>query len=342
MIFFSLAATIAVSFFITGALRRYALACAMVDVPNPRSSHHVATPRGGGAAIAVTFIAALAIGGAVHDFPRWFLLSAGGLSVLVALIGFMDDRRHVAPAVRLVLHGIASGGAVALFYQAHDLSAVLPGLPDWLSGTLAVLSIVWLLNLYNFMDGIDGIAGIEAITACFGGALILAATGSELWLAPVLLLGSVAGFLFWNFPAARIFMGDVGSGFLGFVFGAFCLHAASVSAETFWGWIILLGAFIVDATVALFRRLARGRRIYVAHHSHAYQHAARKYGAHAPVSLAVGAINLLWLLPIALLVATSTLDWSIGLTIAWLPLLYLAIRFRSGVGEKLAVSGVRS
>lgn len=342
MIILWLTGTIAASFLITGALRKYALSREMLDVPNERSSHRVVTPRGGGVAIVLTFIGALAIGDFIHDFPPSFLISACGLSGLVALIGFMDDRRHVAPATRLLVHFIASGGAVVLFYQAFDLSAVFPTLPAWLSGTLAALGIVWLLNLYNFMDGIDGIAGIEAITVCLGGAVVFAESGSELWLAPVLLLGSVAGFLFWNFPFARIFMGDAGSGFLGFVFAAFCLHAASISTEAFWAWVILPGVFIVDATVALFRRLARGRRVYVAHHSHAYQHAARKYGAHAPVSLAVGAINLFWLLPMAMLVSLSVVDWSIGLPIAWLPLIYLAIRFRSGVGEKLAVSEVRS
>jgi Fuc2NAc and GlcNAc transferase len=203
-----------------------------------------------------------------------------------------------------------------MLYQASDLTAVFPSLPPWLAGAVAALSMVWLLNLYNFMDGIDGIAGIEAITVCLGGALIFAESGSELWLAPVLLLGSVAGFLFWNFPSARIFMGDAGSGFLGYVLGLFCLQAASISSESFWAWVILLGVFVVDSTVALFRRLLRGRRIYVAHHSHAYQHAARRYGAHAPVSLSVGAINLLWLLPI------STL--------------------RSGVGGKVGPAGARS
>lgn len=332
MIALWLVATAAIACLLTGWLRQYALSRQVLDVPNERSSHAVVTPRGGGMAIALTFIGAAVIGQWLYELPWSFLVAACGLGALVALVGFMDDRHGVAPAIRLFVHFAAAGGAVALVYQGADLGAVLPSVPPWLAGTVAAVAMVWLLNLYNFMDGIDGIAGIEAITVCFGGALVFAASGSELWRPSLFLLGSVAGFLYWNFPSARIFMGDAGSGFLGFVLAVFCLQAATISAECFFAWIILLGVFVVDATVALFRRLIRGKRIYVAHRSHAYQHAAERLGAHAPVSLAVGAINLAWLLPLALLVSLSVIDWLVGVTIACLPLVYLALRFRSGVG----------
>jgi Fuc2NAc and GlcNAc transferase len=142
-----------------------------------------------------------------------------------------------------------------------------------------------MLNLYNFMDGIDGIASVEAICACLGASVLYWLSGLDalIW-GPLLLAASVAGFLYWNFPPARIFMGDAGSGFLGIVLGGLSLQAAWVSEPMLWAWLILLGVFIVDATFTLFRRLLRGEKVYEAHRSHAYQFASRRFGKHLPVT----------------------------------------------------------
>jgi len=205
----------------------------------------------------------------------------------------------------------------------------------WFGHLLAAIYLVWLLNLYNFMDGIDGIASVEAICVCIGGALLYAWLGDiQGALVTVLsLAAAVLGFLIWNFPPARIFMGDAGSGFLGITLGVLSLQAAAVSPELLWAWLILLGVFIVDATYTLLRRLLRGDRVYEAHRSHAYQYASRHYGRHLPVTLAVTAINLLWLLPIALWVSFGGVDGTIGLLIAYLPLVFLAVRFNAGALE---------
>ena len=179
-------------------------------------------------------------------------------------------------------------------------------LSGWSAQVFAALLIVWLLNLYNFMDGIDGIAGIEAVTVGAGCAVVAFVVGYPAGaIACLLLAAASAGFLAWNFPPARIFMGDAGSGFLGVVFGVLAVDASRQTPELLWSWLILLGAFIVDATVTLLRRLIRGERVYEAHRSHAYQHAARAIGKHRPVTLAIGAINVLWLLPLALMVARA-------------------------------------
>jgi Fuc2NAc and GlcNAc transferase len=205
----------------------------------------------------------------------------------------------------------------------------------WIISVLATLYLVWLLNLYNFMDGIDGIASIEALTVCIGGILLylIALPGSQNWAGPALLFASVAGFCYWNLPPARIFMGDAGSGFLGVIFGAFSIQAAWAAPELFWAWTILLGVFITDASVTLIRRLWRGHRYDEAHRSHAYQRAARRLGAHRPISLAVGAINLVWLSPLALLVALGYLDAAPGLLIAYAPLLWLTVLLGAGGPE---------
>lgn len=264
----------------------------------------------------------------------WAIAGAGSL---VALIGFMDDHGHIAARWRLLGHFVAAawllfwiGGlpAVRFWGIEVDLGAV--------GHVLAAFYLVWLLNLYNFMDGIDGIASVEAICVCLGACLLAWVGGwSQLVWAPLLLAVCVGGFLCWNFPPARIFMGDAGSGFLGIILGGLSLQAATVSANLLWGWLILLGVFIVDATFTLARRLLRGDKVYEAHRSHAYQFASRRFGSHLPVTIAVALINMFWLLPIALAVTHFGLDGSIALIVAYAPLLFLAIRFRAGELEKV-------
>ena len=331
-IFSSLLVASLASLIVTGYLRRYALKRCLMDMPNSRSSHAVPTPRGGGMAIVLVMISTVvALGwlGWLSHPVVWAILGGGGL---VALVGWLDDHGHVAAHWRLGVHFV--GAAWGLFWLGG-----LPPLPilnmtldlGWLGHILALFYLVWLLNIYNFMDGIDGIAGVEAVTVGFGGALLagLLLGGAAAWL-PALLAAAVLGFLPWNFPRARIFMGDAGSGFVGLVLGLLSLQAASVAPDLLWGWLILLGAFIVDATLTLLRRLLRGERVHEAHRSHAYQHAARKLGSHVPVTTAVGMVNLLWLLPIALWVVVGSLPGVVGVVIAYLPLIGLALYWRAG------------
>lgn len=336
-IWWLLPAVAGVALFMTGALRRYALARSLIDIPNARSSHTVPTPRGGGVAIVVSFLLVLPLLAAMGlvAWPLvWALLGSG---VGVAVLGFLDDHGHIAARWRLLGHFAAA--IWALFW--------LGGLPPvhvfgftlelgWLGHVLAAVYLVWLLNLYNFMDGIDGIASVEAICVCLGGALLLALLGLANSAQPagifavLLLAAAVAGFLFWNFPPARIFMGDAGSGFLGITLGVLSLQAAWVAPQLLWSWLILLGVFIVDATFTLLRRLLRGDKVYEAHRSHAYQYASRRAGRHLPVTLAVACLNLIWLLPIALWVGLGGLDGFAGVLIAYAPLVCLALKFNAG------------
>src|SRR6266550_2960298 len=318
---------------LTGRFRRYGLARRLLDVPNERSSHALPTPRVGGVAIVLTTLMALpliAAMGALAWSTVWGLLGGTGL---VALIGFADDRSHIAPPWRLLGHFIAAGWILAWLGGPPPLP--LFGLVvelHWLRYVLAALYLVWVLNLTNFMDGIDGIAGVEAITVCLGGALLYLVTvpGTRQWLAPLILAAATLGFLVWNWPPARIFMGDAGSGFLGLMLAAFSLQAGWLAPTLFWSWLILLGAFVVDTTVTLFRRVVRGDRFYEAHRSHAYQHAAQRWRAHRPVTLAVGAINVCWLLPIALMVAVGSLDGVLGVSIAYAPIVAASLWLRAG------------
>jgi Fuc2NAc and GlcNAc transferase len=345
----ALAALTVVTAGLTWALRLYALRHGVLDVPNGRSSHVMPMPRGGGIAIVTGFLTAVALVGARGGLELPAVVAFLGAGLLVAAVGFLDDHSQVVPRWRWRLAAHFAAGAWAL--------AWLGGLPPllvfgsvwdlgWAGHMLAVVYLAWLLNLYNFMDGIDGIAGVEAVTVC-GAAVLLyflnPAHGLE-WLVPATLACATLGFLIWNWPPARIFLGDAGSGFLGMMLGVMSVQAAWVGSELFWSWIILLAVFVVDATVTLTRRLWRGELFYEAHRNHAYQQVAMRCGSHRPVTIAVAGINLAWLLPLALLVGRGLLDGVAGVVLAYVPLLGLAFWLRAGAAPATAkdLSGSRA
>ena len=345
-----LAFTLAIS--LAGWFRRYALKGGLLDVPNDRSSHVFPTPRGGGVAIVLATLLTLPILALLHVI-EWRvthgLMAAGALA---AGIGYADDRSQVPLPFRLLFQ-FAAAAMVLLFIGFQPVALAIPALTNvpWANGLLALLYLVWMLNLTNFMDGIDGIASVEVITVCIGTALCVQlaprvfgssadaiAIGTDLvrrdgTIAFALTLAAAtAGFLWWNWPPARIFMGDAGSGFLGVSLGALTFVAATVSPSLLWSSAILVGVFVVDATTTLMRRVAHREKFYHAHRSHAYQHAARRYG-HLRVTITVAAINVLWLLPWALLAARGTLQGAVALVLAYVPLLAAALRFRAGLPE---------
>ncbi|MCC5809425.1 MAG: glycosyltransferase family 4 protein [Ectothiorhodospiraceae bacterium] len=318
---------------LTGAMRRFALRRRLVDVPNLRSSHTRITPRGGGLAIVLVCLLVLVVAGVQELAATWALAGVffGGLAV--AVIGYVDDQGHVAARWRVLVHVAAASllvGAVGwvppLPLGPWEVPMVGP------TTALLVLFVVWMLNLYNFMDGIDGIAGVQAVSVCGGAAALLWWAGEwELALLVACFAAAALGFLFWNWPPAKIFMGDAGSGFLGFSVAALAVLTWSEAGFSPYAWLILLGVFIVDATLTLVRRVLRGERFYEAHRCHGYQHAARRLGGHRPVTLAVALCNLVWLLPLAWL-ATLYPVWGAVLTvIAWAPLVAVCVYFRAGV-----------
>jgi len=317
---------------LTEAFRRKALASQWLDMPNSRSSHVRPTPRGGGIVFAVVFLlmaCLLRLAGVADTLPSMFFVSMG----IIALCGLVDDRTSLSARVRLSVQGAACGGLVMAING-------LPTLPvfgeiwqlGWWGSVLAWLFLMWLLNLFNFMDGIDGIAATQAISVLVGGALChwLAGSQSDLALLALLLAAACAGFLCLNWPPARIFMGDSGSAFLGFAIAAMALYSAKGDTPLFWCWVLLMGVFVVDATLTLCRRVLNGEKPWEAHRSHAYQHASRQYDSHRSVTLVVLAINVFWLLPLALLVAAGRLEGAFATCIAYAPLLFLAFKSRAG------------
>jgi Fuc2NAc and GlcNAc transferase len=319
---------------LTGIVRMYGVTH-LVDIPNPRSSHSRPTPRGGGIAIGVAFLLATCWLWMTDRVESDIFLALAGGGLLVAAIGFWDDHGHVPARWRMLVHLLAS---VWSLYWLYGASAEPPSADsDALSAVwvLAGLFIVWMLNLFNFMDGIDGIAGVEALFAATSGALIVSIqpSGAPALDSAVLLLAlalATAGFLFWNWPPAKIFMGDAGSGFLGFTLAVLVIHTAHENWTNLVAWLILLGVFLVDASLTLLRRMLSGQRWYEAHRSHAYQQAACRLGSHQTVTLAVAAINLGWLLPLAVC-SLYWPRWAIGcLLTAYAPLILLALTFNAG------------
>ena len=289
------------SLWLTGTVHTYALRRSLLDIPNDRSSHSVPTPRGGGVAIAVTLAVGMAVLGLIGLVPAklvWALLGGG---ILVAGIGWWDDHRHVPPRWRAAVHVLAALWAV---YCLGGLAGITLGGTvwhlGWLGSLLAVIAIVWLINLYNFMDGIDGLAGLEAVTTGLGAAALAWWGGAPgLAAAAALVAASCGGFLWWNWPPAKIFMGDVGSGLLGYCFAVLALAGEKSGAVPGVVWLILLAVFAFDATFTLISRVLRGEQWYTAHRSHAYQRGVQLGYSHRRVTATVGGINTFILLPLA-------------------------------------------
>ena len=321
---------ILISFVLTGLLRGHALRHQVLDIPNSRSAHTTPTPRGGGLAFVICFLTTLVVLFGIQQIDKTQFLAIFLSSFIVAALGFWDDRCQLSAQGRLVGHFIAAGIIVYCFspgdlwIAAHGKGALI------LANLGVVIYLVWFINLFNFMDGVDGLAAIETITVCFGGALLYALEGQfQALVLPLLLAASVIGFLLLNFPPARIFMGDVGSGFLGLLIGTFSLMAGEKNIALFYGWFILYGVFFCDASITLLRRLWRHENIFKAHCGHAYQHAARRYNSHQLVSLVIGGINCCWLLPIAVMVQQQVMTGIMGVMLAFAPLIVLVLKFGS-------------
>ena len=258
---------------VTWLARRYALRRRLLDHPGERRSHVSPTPRGGGVSIVVALLAAVAWLWAQPLSPSWLPFFAAGL-VLVAGVGLVDDHRPLSPWLRLAVHAAAAGClAVASWIELQD-----PGM-----ALLAFMAALVLTNVWNFMDGIDGIAATQALLV----ALMVAAlaAGPVRWLA-LSLLAAVAGFLPFNVPRARVFLGDVGSGALGFAIAALAIRANGSQQGVAWLLALPLSAFLLDAGLTLAGRIYRGEPWWRAHVLHAYQRWVRRTGRHMPVTLA--------------------------------------------------------
>jgi Fuc2NAc and GlcNAc transferase len=309
----------------------------LLDIPNERSSHASITPRGGGLSIVLaTFIG------------LFFLKSVENLSTdqvapiifggfIVALIGLFDDLGKVRSiATRLAAHVVGASIGLGIIGGIPKLSVFSYGIePSIIGNILAILYVVWLINLYNFMDGINGLAGVEAISVCVLVAILSVRNGltSTPVISLMILASAVTGFLVFNFPFARVFMGDVGSGFLGLTFALLSLVSANEKENMFWVWLIMLGVFIVDTSYTLCHRLINGENVKTAHKNHAYQVLARRLNSHRLVTVGVLIVNVFWLFPVAFLVVEKRLSGVVAVAFAYCPIFVAVHYFSKGKGS---------
>ena len=306
-------------------IRRWAQRARLVDMPNQRSMHRQATPRGGGAAIVTVGLVGIAVGSAVGLRPGWWVL--GGYfagSLVIVGVSLADDIRGLPIGIRLVAHFLGAAVMVGgLGLGSGLLSGSLSG-AAWLVLATALLWTAGLTNAYNFMDGIDGLAATQGLIAGLGWAL-LASVSHQQWLAllAILVAAGCTGFLIHNWPPASIFMGDVGSAFLGFTFAFMTLAALPQTPQLALMGALLVWPFIFDAVLAVLRRLLRGENIFIAHRSHLYQRLVLAgwrqdsvtvlYGL---VALAIVALDAVWLLvqsaPIGYFAVTLSLLLPLG------------------------------
>lgn len=305
----------------------------LIDTPNERSSHSTPTPRGGGIAVALSSITLLLLYGAFQGAQTVTFIIAAACTILTAL-GFADD--HLSLGRRLRFGVTLTTFAVSLWLLP------LPNLPlgsttlssAWLLYPLLLLSSCWILNLFNFMDGIDGIAGIEIVSVFFGAALTLTLNNEHHWSQLLLLLSAPAiGFLLWNFPPAKIFLGDGGSYFWGGLIVLIAIISAAQTTLNLWCWAILLGAFITDSTWTLTTRILTKQQWNSPHRSHAYQILSRRLNSHRTISLGTGIITLFWLTPLAYFSSQQESNAWLYCFIAYTPLLMTCWACKAGHKE---------
>lgn len=325
-----------IALLLTWWVRKIALLRGIIDRPNDRSSHSIPTPRGGGLAIVAAYTVSMVGLGFLEVVDSALVLALLGGGLAIAWVGFADDRRSVSVRLRFFVHAAAS---VLALYALDGLPPIQIGSRVFDLGIagdiVAAVAIIWVLNLFNFMDGIDGIAASEAVFVSWGGSTLafLAGFSPSIPAAGIVFGAACCGFLIWNWPPAKIFMGDAGSGFLGFVIAVLAIGSSRESSISVVVWLILGGVFFVDATITVMSRMIRGERVYEAHRTHAYQWLARRWGSHRRVTLIFAAINLLWLFPCAFLAAQyPQYGWGILLA-ALTPLIILAISSGAGRSE---------
>jgi Fuc2NAc and GlcNAc transferase len=280
-----------------------ALRLRIVAIPNERTLHVGAVPRGGGIVVASVWLALLALLFSNDQVAQGDFLALFVGGAVVAILGIVDDVVDLKASLKLLVQIVAVIWGLSWVGGMPDF--VLPFAPEdleWLGFLFGTLALLWAISLYNFMDGIDGMAG--------SGAVFMSVTmGTFLWLQGntpfaalcFLLAAACAGFVWFNWPPAKLFMGDAGSGFLGYVFGLLMLASVREEPTLLWVWLVIMGYFLTDTTTTLLLRMIFVKPFYGTHRFHAYQSLARRTGNHLKVTSGVLLVQVLWLLPLAIL-----------------------------------------
>jgi UDP-N-acetylmuramyl pentapeptide phosphotransferase/UDP-N-acetylglucosamine-1-phosphate transferase len=265
---------------------RYSVRNKMTVVPNARSLHNIPTPKGGGIAITITWYAGISLlyFAGIIERSLYFALLGG---IMLAIVSLIDDIRGLTPIIRLIVHFLT---AIFAFYFLNGLRPlIMPALNinyNFIVYPLAIIGMVWFINLFNFMDGVDGFASVEVITI----SCVLFVMSWNI--ITILLIVCVTGFLCWNWPKAKIFMGDVGSTQLGFILVVLGIYFHNNLEFSILNWIMLTSPFWFDATLTLFRRMRNKEKLSEAHRKHAYQRIVQAGFTHEKVNFFLILINL--------------------------------------------------
>lgn len=290
--------------------------------PEARSSHRVATVSGAGVAVvAALLLALLAVGPPLPDSGLAVLVT----SALLSGVGLTDDLAPLGVRLRLWIYALAAAlTAVWLFNPGQALS-------DWALAGLAALWILVFINLFNFMDGIDGLAALQALSAAAVLALLAALQEAAGWYIAFCsaTAGAFAGFLLFNAPPARLFMGDAGSIPGGYLLASLLVAGWCLEGIPAYPGLILLALFIADSVTTLVVRAGRRERLWQAHRQHLYQRLARRWQSHRRVDLLFIALQWLWLVPLALLATLQPEYAALLCVLAYLPLLIAMVKLRS-------------
>lgn len=262
----------------------------VMDIPSARGNHHTPTPRGGGLAVCLTFaVGALSVF-YYYDVSVLFIVVTC-FSLLLAFVSFLDDLYGLPAWPRLLSQLVTVSCGTWLLYTSSDLLILDGLLPVELEAFFVVIAWMWFINLYNFMDGIDGITGSQSVAIAIGILLasVLAGLNKDLWMFATILLAVSLGFLLWNLPPAKVFIGDVGSVPLGYIFGFLLLFIAQHGYLTIA--LILPAYYLLDSTYTLLKRIFTGKPIFQAHSDHFYQQAVRTGQSHSSVVVRLSLLN---------------------------------------------------
>jgi Fuc2NAc and GlcNAc transferase len=326
----------AISLAVTETVRRLAQRMALLDIPVDRSLHTVPTPRGGGLGIAISVLAVATFWVLTTPAPT-DLIPLLVLGACAAGLGFWDDKKPLSAKFRLIVQFVIAAALLASFITIFPKESVdkifETSTPLWISMPILLFLTVWMTNLYNFMDGSDGLAGAQSASVFFALTLLCVSNGDpEAAALTSILTAASIGFLFLNWQPAKIFMGDVGSIFLGFISAATAIWLALRGEISFIAALCLHGAFVVDATATLFTRIRLGKIAHQAHRSHCYQRWIQEGRSHKFVALVYTMINLFWLFPLAIVIerASSPGIAHALLVIAWLPIAIFVVYKKAG------------
>jgi Fuc2NAc and GlcNAc transferase len=311
--------------------RRLAVRRGIVARPGTRTLHEAVVPRGGGIVLATVFTAGVGIlwGTGAITTREFLLLGIGGAAA--ALVGFVDDVLDVRVSIKLLLQALLASWAVGVLFDAQLETLLGRNSPVVAAAIVAAALFVpiWLINLFNFIDGIDGLAGTAAVLVAIsiGIALLIRAGDRSAILPLVLIIATSLGFLAWNLPPARVFMGDAGSIFLGYAFAALLLWTVVSGALSIWSWFAALGYYFGDTTVTNSLRPFMVKHFYRGHRSHAYQNLARIHSSHARVTWGIVGYQLAWALPLCVWSALQPERGWVAAALSVTPAMLWTLRF---------------